>query len=144
MIGSRWSNTEGYGYIALNGTLAYRFKAKSATESSTRFLACVGFRPGPHQGPGLRVSGNDRSWWRVQPVNATLLVVYRQVFQSPRSSWDVGLDARRSCLDAPESSRTDLFLWESTGAITRWCSRCCRAAKGCGDRRSRPARGWRR
>ncbi len=33
-------------------------------------------------GLGITVSRNDRLGWRVQPVNATLLVVYRQAFQS--------------------------------------------------------------
>ena len=29
--------------------------------------------------------------------------------------------------------------WGSTGAAARWCSRCCRVARGSGGRRSRPA-----
>jgi len=82
-------------------------------------------------------------WWRVQPVNATPLVVYRQAFQSPRSSLGVGSGAVRSCSNTPASRPIDPCLLGSTDAAIRWCSHCCRAAKGCAGRRSTPARRWR-
>src|SRR5260370_41872868 len=44
----------------------------------------------PTERASLRWTHNVCSGWRVQPVNATLRVVYRQAFQSPRASWGVG------------------------------------------------------
>ena len=74
---------------------------------------------------------NDWFWLRIQPVSATLFLVYRQASRIPRSFWDVGSSAKRSCSGTTESKPTDRFLWGSTGATNRWCSHCCRAARGC-------------
>ena len=52
-------------------------------------------------GPLHNYPANVRFWRRVQPVNATPLVVYRQAFQSPRSSLGFGSGAVRSCSDTP-------------------------------------------
>ena len=44
---------------------------------------------------------------------------------------------------APEKNARDLFLAGNTVAASRWCFRCCLAAKDCVDRRNKPARWWR-
>ena len=55
-----------------------------------RRRVCRYSQGGMFPGLGTNDTANDHYWRRVQPVNATLLVVYRQAFQSPRSSWGVG------------------------------------------------------
>ena len=104
-------------------------------------------RANPLDAAGLDPSLGRRRPGRIQPVVATpacwsesscSLSASAGVFQ-PRV-----LRGRllRACGDGFEvvggSSGTGRCPWGSTGAAGRWCSRSCRAARGCAGRRSRP------
>src|SRR6202049_5092000 len=66
-----------------------------------------------------------------------LLAVYSLESQSPKSFVDADLTSALLCRVQLVYSRTSPFFWGSTVAAAHWYFRCCRAAKGCVDHRSR-------
>src|SRR5271170_6718702 len=70
------------------------------------------------------------------------LAVYSREFETLKSSSGVDLGAALSC-PAPTGYRgTGRFSLVSIAATAGWCFRWCRAARDCGDHRSRPSHLW--
>src|SRR4051812_12165410 len=104
----------------------------------------------PVQGGGL-VHHSDRGVqggfkWSSQQLCALISAARqrpRPVF-STRASYAAGRSVSRpQRQELPRCACSGQCPWGSTAAAARWCSRSCRAARGCAGRRSRLARQYR-
>ena len=71
-----------------------------------------------------------------------LFAVYLREFQNPRSFAGVDLNAGLPCPVRIVHIRTGRSFWGSIVAAAGWCFRSCRAARDCGDHRSRLSHRW--
>ena len=81
----------------------------------------------------------DRKRRRIQAVVATSWLRSLRCQESVSASWSSVEFVGDGVEVGPGCGRRGRCLWGSTGGAARWCSRWCRAARGCAGRRSRPA-----